>query len=79
VNGDGIALVQELVVASNRDGTDAPFYAVYLPAKEGEEYCFSSIASEHLYGVHPFNAKTLKAKLDAEKLRLKLARYECGS
>ena len=76
VNGDGAAILQKIVVPSNRDGTDAPLYAVYLPGKDA--YCFSPAASEALQDAYPFEAKRLKIKLDAEKRRLNLGRYECG-
>jgi hypothetical protein len=76
-NGDGPAIAQEIIVASNRDGADVPFHAVYVPAEGG--YCFSPSASEALDGIHPFTAKALQARFDAERTRLKLSRWECGS
>jgi len=77
INGDGDAIAQEIIMASNMDGTDASFYAVYLPDKQG--YCFSSTASDVLSGVYSFDAKTLKGRFDAEKARRKMIRYECVS
>ena len=78
INGDGPAIAQEIIVASNRDGSDAPFFTVYLPSKDGSSFCFSSQASDALYGIYPFNAATVQAKLTAEKRRLKVDRFECG-
>ncbi len=79
VNGDGPAIVQEIIVASNRDGADAPIFAVYLPSADGDGYCYSSQAGDRLYGINSFASRALKLRLDAEKARLRLARFECGN